>query len=187
MPYEAKAEGLRQLGISLDEQQKPDGERAYQNGVAFRKSKVEHHVLRMIKRQEIPVVLVDYRMQGHPLDDRSRLDEALTIDIGSDAIGFYDLGPGHAWEFQTDTLAVLARLDARRTWNTNRSANDWLLVERYLRALFETRGVPQTRDEYFDLAAAWYAARNARKREPAKTELRALTSVLYDEYSFSEK
>jgi hypothetical protein len=184
MPYEGKAKEVRNLEIPLDEQQTLDGERAYQNGAAFRRLKVEKHLLRMIKRREIPVVLVDHRMQGHPLDDRSRLDEALTINVMSNAIGFFDLGPGRAWDFQTDTLAVLAALDARRGWNTNRSANDWLLVERYLRALFETLGLPQTRDDYFKLAAAWYAA--ARKREPATTELRALTSCLYDEYAFSE-
>lgn len=183
MPYEESAVATGHLGIEINSQQSEAGNRAVQNGIASRKAVVENHLTRMIKRKEIPVTVIDHRMEGHPLGDRMRLDVALRFDIDSNTIGLFDLKNGYGFDFQTDNLAVMDALNDRCAWHRNKSVNNWFYVERYLRILYETYGRPETRDEYAKRAAIWYAALDEHKREPAKTELRQLSSRLYDEYA----
>lgn len=183
MPYEDKAASVRHLGIQFEAPISEEAKRAIQNGISSRKGIVERRLLRMIKRQEIPMTLLNHRMEGAPLDDRMRLDVALRFDVEMNTIGLFDLKNGNGFEFQTDTLAVFDALEDQCAWNRNSSANNWLYIERYLRVLFETHGLPETRDHYALRAAEWYAEHDKQKREPAKTELRELSSRLYAEYA----
>ena len=77
MPYEAKAEEVGRLDLTLKEDHTPEGSRARRNGMAYRTAKVRRHLMRMITRQEIPAMLHDHQMQGHYIDERLRLDDAL--------------------------------------------------------------------------------------------------------------
>jgi hypothetical protein len=186
MPYEAHAEKVSSLNIKLEEAETKAGTKAFQDGINARKKVVERHLMRMIKRQEIPVQVINYRMEGYPLDDKMRLDEALRFDVATNGIGLFDLKDGRGFSFQTDAQAVLAALEDKCAWNTNTSVNDWLVIERYLRELFEVLGLPGTRDEYANRTAIWYVDKTPTGEEPAKTELRNLTSKLFSEYADSE-
>lgn len=186
MPYEEKAEEVGRLGIALREADTKAGFRAFRSGVKFRRANVERHLLRMIKREEIPVTIINHRMEGSPLDDRMRLDEALTFNVTTNGIGLFDLDPGSGYDFETDAEAVMNALEARRAWKTNSSVHDWLVVERHLRELFESLGIPSTRDEYASRTASWYTSDYVSGKEPSASKLRELTSALYEEYCFSD-
>ena len=185
MPYEQKAQSTNRLGLQYPSSQTEAGLSATQNGIASRKNVVERHLMRMIKRQEIPVTVTNHRMEGYPLDHRMRLDEALRFDVATNGIGLFDL-KDCGFDFHTDTLTVLDVLDQRCAWHRNSSVNNWFYVERYLRINFEMHGLPNKQEDYAKLAVSWYGEHNAEKREPAMSGLRQLVSNLYAEYAGSD-
>lgn len=186
MPYEQRAQRISQMKVESESEDNKEGFRAFRCGIAYRRNKAELHLMRMIKRQEIPVTLFDDAGVGRALNDRMRLDSGLRIDIRKNLIGLDGLSYGHVWQFETDTAKVWDALAGKGGWMKNDSTHDWLLAERYMRELFETHGVPKTRDEYFGKTAERYSLNSIDGTEPSTTELRALASKLYTEYSFSE-
>jgi hypothetical protein len=129
LPYEDKAASVGCLGIQLEVPISEEAQRAIQNGNSSRRDIVERRLLRMIKRQEIPVTLINHRMEGAPLDDRMRLDVALRFDVEMNAIGLFDLQNSNGFDFQTDTIAVFDALEDQCAWTRNSSANNWFYMD----------------------------------------------------------
>lgn len=186
MPYERKAQKTSHLAITLNEPDTKDGMAAFRRGLAYRRHKVEQRLLRMIVRQEIPVLIYDEHAQGLPISDQLRLNADLCFSIGNNEIGYNDLEPGFAWTFSTDYMAVWEALDGDVAWSTKKSQHDWLSAERYLRELIETRGLPAVQDSYHTETVTWYSAHCIAGHEPPASDFRNLVSRLCKEYSFSE-
>jgi hypothetical protein len=174
--------------VELLEEMREGAREAINKSVAFRVAEVERILMRMIKRNEFGVILIDENVQGRPMGDALRLNGTLAFDVHANTIGYNGLRPGYRWVFSADAKSVHEALEKAKAlaWNTNESNTDWLVTERYLRALFEVRGLPDTREAYVGDAASWYSERYGLGEEPATSELRNLTSRLYEEYSYSE-
>jgi hypothetical protein len=103
----------------------------------------------------VRVILTDADGSKRDIDDRARLDPTLAFDPKKDRVSVTRKGRRVTWGFETDALHLVGALETKLPWRGNNTANDWLRPERYLRELFETKGVPSTRQTYFAEAAIW--------------------------------
>ena len=181
-PWEKKA----QKALSLIEplgKNTPKGLQARKQGNEFRRIKVERHLLRFIKRKEILLTYYDHRMQGFELGDRMRLDETLKFNVVASSIGYNDLKNGDAFYCSVDTKSLLTALETKKHWETKAGPFDWLLIERYVRELYEDFGKPKTQEDYFQKVVQWHADRAVKEeKEPTASTLRELISNLHIEY-----
>lgn len=182
-PWEKRAETVCSLDVKTNTPDQPAGTSTFLTGNANRRSMVEHHLMRMIKRKEVLTTIVDYRMQGSEIGNRMRLDETLKFDVNSGLIGFNELKNDDAFDCKIDTKSILAALEIKKGWETNSGAFDWLHIERYARELFETSGIPDTNDVHTNQVLMQYAAQSQDGKEPTLSTLRDLIARLRKEYS----
>lgn len=183
-PWEKKAKKVRHFDAALNEPQVTEGSVALQNGAIARRDRIERLLMRMIKRKEIIVTIYDHRMQGYELGDKMRLDATFKLNVESGIVGFNELTNGDAWDCCVDTKSLLTTLENTRAWETKAGPFDWLKIERYVRDLYETHGVPTTQSSYVSLVNEWHGLLFEDDQiEPTRSTLNEMISKLHAEYS----
>ncbi len=185
LPFESDAEELGLLKIEPPAPQTKEGLQALRRSNRYRLAKAEQRLRRFIYRREVRVIVIAADGTKRDIDDRTRLDPTLAFELKKDRISVTRKERHITWGFETDALDLVGALETKLHWRGNNTANDWLRLERYLRELFETKGVPSTRQTYFAEAAIWWSANTKREQEPPKSKLQQLTSDLFSEYSDS--
>lgn len=182
--WEKRAQKVCSIGTLLDEPIRDDGTTAFKNGMRFRRARVKHLLMRMIKRKEISVTIYDHRMQGYEIDDRMRLDATLQLDVTRGIIGFNELIRDDAWDCRVDAKSLLRILENHKGWELKSGTYDWLKIERYARCLYELRGVPDAMSDYTTSTNIWYGQQfEDEQREPPYSSAQEMMSKLHKEYS----
>jgi hypothetical protein len=176
--YEEKAARIRFLNTEPFEPQNNLGREAEQNAQAFRRRRIEHLLNRMIVREEIRMTVFDEEGLGHLSSEKLRRDLRSRISIEKSAFGFDD------WLFPCLIDAPdLTKLMENERWKGEREkSHDWLVIERRIRNVFETFGLPRTDQEVFDYILEIQSDKG--EHEPTVSTLRNLISDLRAEYEF---
>lgn len=179
LSYEPFAEATSGLDIDLDEGVRRAGTQARRNGIEFRKHHAIELLTRFVRRREIPLILTDRHgtVISVTEDIRQSFNESIKVDVHRNRIGL-------SWLFETDAIQLVETLSDHRAWSTNSSPDDWLRIERYVRLLFERRGLPETQEAYVQALLEWIAVDADNEKEPAPSTLREKVRLLSKEYSF---
>lgn len=182
--WEKRAKTVCSMGNLLDEPVREEGKTAFQNGINFRRTRIEGLLMRMVKRKEVSVIIYDHRMQGYEIDNRMRLDATLKVDVTRSIIGFNEFMRGDGWNCRIDANSLLESLGNQKGWELKSAKYDWLKIERYGRLLFERRGWPTSIGDYTNSVSAWYGSQFENEQvEPAYSTVQEIISKLHKEYS----
>jgi len=184
LPYYKKAEVLGRLTIPSEGKSNREGMRAFRRGCEFRRNAVSKILLTLITRQQIPAFLTDRHGDVRDIEDRVRLFDDLNIDLRKSQLGFHDLRQSPIWYAETDASKLVAALDDKQAWQTNRSKNDWLLIQRIAREIIEAEGLPELQETLFKRVVGQLPPTF---EEPARSDTLKLLSELLTEYGESEK
>jgi len=176
-PYEETASKVRLFQTPRSTSRSQLGIEASLRGNLFRKSVAEATLKKLIRLRKVQTYLITPSASIVALSDGEKTSN-FDLDVNSSSITLFG---GETYDCLLNAPDLVDAVASMHPWATKAKVN-WLLIEAYLRSLFEAGGLPAGQQQYLEKLAEWMATWPT-ETHPARSDLWKRIAALRSEYS----